>query len=104
MSETVDVWEGDLFDRAASARVLHKLVLQKFKEEQYNSVEALCFSVDGDWGAGKSFFLKRWAQDLRNQQHAVIEFDAWANDLSEEPLLGFLAELRDVESRAKLSH
>lgn len=95
MSETVDVWEGDLFDRAASARVLHKLVLQKFKEEQYSSVEALCFSVDGDWGAGKSFFLKRWAQDLRNQQHAVIEFDAWANDLSEEPLLGFLAELRD---------
>lgn len=95
MSEPVDVWEGDLFDRAASARVLHKLVLQKFNEEQYNSVEALCFSVDGDWGAGKSFFLKRWAQDLRNQQHAVIEFDAWANDLSEEPLLGFLAELRD---------
>jgi hypothetical protein len=95
MSETVDVWEGDKFDRETSARMLHALVLQKFKEEQYNSIEALCFSVDGDWGAGKSYFLKRWAQDLRNQQHAVIEFDAWANDLSEEPLLGFLAELRD---------
>lgn len=95
MSDPVDVWEGDKFDRETSGRLLHALVLQKFKEDQYNSVEALCFSVDGDWGTGKSFFLKRWAQDLRNQQHAVIEFDAWANDLSEEPLLGFLAELRD---------
>lgn len=99
MSDPVDVWEGDLFGRASSARLLHRLVLQKFKEEQYNSVEALCFSVDGDWGAGKSFFLKRWAQDLRNQQHAVIEFDAWANDLSEEPLFGFLAELREGLTR-----
>lgn len=90
-----DVWDGDLLDREKCSRFLYNYVLHKSSLERYSKEEALCFAIDAEWGAGKSFFLNRWAQDLRNSGHAVIEFDAWANDLSEDPLLGFMAELRD---------
>jgi hypothetical protein len=56
---------------------------------------ALCFALDGDWGAGKSFFVERWSKDIEACQHPIIHFDAWANDLSDDPLVGFLAALKE---------
>ncbi|MDO9006459.1 MAG: P-loop NTPase fold protein [Aquabacterium sp.] len=90
-------WEGDLLGRKASADFLHRLVLQKMtsKGGEVAQSAALCFALDSAWGTGKTFFLKHWAEDLRNCDHPVIEFDAWQNDLAEEPLVGFLAELRN---------
>ena len=37
-------------------------------------------SIEAEFGMGKSFFAERWANDLRDQGHAVIEFDAWRTD------------------------
>lgn len=95
MAEAPNFWEGDLLKRKESAQFLYRYVTYKCSQPHYREQEALCFAVDGEWGSGKSFFLKRWATELRHMGHPVIEFDSWVNDLSEDPLIGFMAELRD---------
>ena len=45
------------------------------------------------WGNGKTTFLKMWAQELRNQNHAVVEFNAWETDFCEHPFIALFSEL-----------
>ena len=100
MSEsTEDHWQDDTLDRAALARHLSTLV--EYRYERYHAKGqrgALCVAIDADWGVGKTFFVERWSKDLESK-HPVIRFDAWLNDLSDEPLLGFVAVLRDQLSQ-----
>lgn len=92
-----EIWGDDLIGgRKSSADMLYQLVMHKVAERQYREKEALCFTLDGDWGAGKSFFLERFTRQLKGQEHSVVRFDAWINDLSEQPLLGFMVELREA--------
>ena len=43
--------------------------------------------------AGKTTFLKIWAQVLRKQHISVIEFNAWETDFSDDPFVALCAEL-----------
>ncbi len=55
-------------------------------------------SLHAPYGAGKSYFLDRFALDLRDQGHCVIRFNAWETDFSSDPLMALLAQiLRDLE-------
>lgn len=95
MAEVSTHWDDDLLERRENAQFLYNLVIQKYKK--YHSKEgssALCFALDADWGAGKSFFIDRWSKDVEIFEHPTIHFDAWANDLSDDPLIGFLASLK----------
>ena len=84
-------------------------IIQK-RQLSTKTTGSICMALDGDWGSGKSFFVERWVEDLKRDGHAVIRFDAWKNDLSEEPLVGLLATLQaetrkifsvlDVETKA----
>lgn len=92
---TRPAWDGDALDRAPTGDFLYELATQKYLA--YHSKPgsgALCFALDADWGAGKTFFVERWSRDVETKGHPVIHFDAWVNDLSDDPLLGFMASLR----------
>ena len=52
-------------------------------------------NVNGAWGSGKSFFVNRWAEQLRQAGHPVVEFNAWENDSVEDPLAPLIASLID---------
>ncbi|WP_181147572.1 KAP family P-loop NTPase fold protein [Acidovorax radicis] len=89
-------WPDDLMQRRDSGDFLYKLIQSKY--ESYiasNKKASLTFALDGDWGTGKSFFIERWSEDIKNGEHVVIHFDAWTNDLSDDPLLGFMAEIKN---------
>lgn len=43
-------------------------------------------NLDGEWGSGKSFFIKSW-HALIKDKHPVCYIDAWKTDFSKEPLL-----------------
>lgn len=89
-------WDDDLLDRKENGTFLYKLVMQRYKS--YHSAPgspAMCFALDADWGAGKTFFIDRWSNDVAACDHPTIHFDAWANDLSDDPLVGFLSTLRN---------
>ncbi len=52
-------------------------------------------SVDGGWGTGKTFLLKRWRQDLENHGWQAIYFNAWEDDFSDDPLLAIIGQLSE---------
>ena len=47
------------------------------------------------WGAGKTTFIRIWAQFLRNQGYPVIEFNAWSTDYSNDPFLALSSEINE---------
>jgi hypothetical protein len=56
-------------------------------------------NVNGAWGTGKSFFVQRWAEQLRQAGHPVVEFNAWENDSVEDPLAPLIATLIDSQKK-----
>ena len=82
-----DPFKNDLLVREDTVKVLTSIV---------RSIEGPCvLSVDAGWGAGKTTFLKMWAQHLRNEKFPVVEFNAWETDFSEEPFIALSTELTE---------
>ncbi|MCY3825134.1 MAG: P-loop NTPase fold protein, partial [Nitrospinae bacterium] len=82
-----DPFKNDLLGRRETVEVLTNIV---------GSIEGPCvLSVDAAWGAGKTTFLKMWAQHLRNEGFPVVEFNAWETDFSEEPFIALSTELTE---------
>ena len=52
-------------------------------------------AVDAAWGAGKTTFLKLWAQHLLNKGFPVVKFNAWENDFSGTPFVVLSSELTE---------
>lgn len=50
-------------------------------------------SLNSPWGTGKTTFVRLWLAHLRRQERAVVYFNAWETDFSDDPLLSFLGEI-----------
>jgi hypothetical protein len=68
--------ENDLFGRKPIAEGMTNLLTKVSSP--------LTVAVDGQWGSGKTVFLKMWAGELRKQNIPVAYFDAFANDHNED--------------------
>ena len=80
-------FEYDLLDRKEKIDVLTRLV---------GNIEGPCaMAVDAAWGAGKTTFLKMWAQHLRNEGFPVVEFNAWETDFTGEPFVALSSEITE---------
>ncbi|MCY4005345.1 MAG: P-loop NTPase fold protein [Rhodobacteraceae bacterium] len=72
--------DQDVLDRRPLGQSLSRLL---------NAVEdSLVVALDGQWGTGKTYFLKRWVQaHLKDHESAtVLYFDAFAHDYRSAPL------------------
>ena len=88
-----DIPEGNPFandklDREKFAKVLTSVV----NTYQNGAVIAL----NGTWGTGKTTFVKMWKQRLKSNDFPVIYYNAWEDDISEEPLLSLLRNLNEI--------
>ena len=79
------IFENDLLDREEAITDLSQLI--------ENQEEALVLSVNADWGAGKTTFVRLWQAHLKKKGIESIYFSAWNNDFSNEPLVAILGEL-----------
>ncbi len=87
-------WAGDVMGRKAHAKFLSAYIEKRMAD----SSGSLTVAIDAAWGAGKTFFITRWAEDLKSQKRGVIVFDAWKHDTSSDAVVGFMAELqRDMQ-------
>lgn len=80
--------DDDILRRAETGKSLSRLV------EQVE--DPLVIAIDGRWGVGKSYFLKRWAgaHALQNDGRAkTVYFDAFANDYMSDPLVSLLSAI-----------
>ena len=59
-------------------------------------------SLDGRWGTGKTFLLKRWQQDLENQGWQAIYYNAWEDDFAGDPLISVTGQLSEHLKKGSL--
>lgn len=82
--------ETDLLERKRTGQALSNLV------DRID--DPLVIALDGNWGTGKSHFLKRWvgAHSLENGSSATtVYFDAFENDYLNDPLPALVSALTD---------
>lgn len=90
MAETL---AGDRLDRARYAEFLTNYLAAEGKQRNY------VLNLNAEWGAGKTWFIKRWYMELR-QHYPTVYIDAWQQDFSDDPLLtvisSIIEQLRDA--------
>ncbi|MFT6788963.1 MAG: hypothetical protein ACJAVX_002329 [Pseudoalteromonas rhizosphaerae] len=83
---------ADKLDRARYATFLTRLLIQEGFDEnrpQEEQKRNYVLNLNAEWGAGKTYFLKRWSQELKN--FPVVYIDAWQQDYSDDPFLTVIA-------------
>ncbi len=86
-------WADDALDRGAVADRLTAIV--------GGQEVPFALSVDGRWGTGKTFLLKRWKQELATQGWEAIYYNAWEDDFAHDPLLAILSQLQGSLDRGR---
>lgn len=89
-----DIWEGDKLDREKIAKRLTNIV-----EDQD---APFVISLDGRWGTGKTFLLKRWQAQLVEDGFEAIYFNAWEDDFCDDPLLAIIGQLTEHFQEGRL--
>ncbi len=88
-NKTWNDWkEWDQLKRDELADKLHRLVAGRRKEP-------LTISLDGQWGTGKTFFLKLWEKYLKTHEITVIYYNAWDDDYCSDPLAPLLHHIKE---------
>lgn len=89
--------EVDLYCTAFSDDLLGRVKIGKALSDVIENIDdPLVVAVDGRWGTGKSYFLKRWAgaHRLQNNGKAVtVYFDAFSHDYLSDPLIALVSAL-----------
>ncbi|MGF1649318.1 MAG: P-loop NTPase fold protein, partial [Hyphomicrobiaceae bacterium] len=84
------VFDNDILGRESVSKSLSAL-LDRIEDP-------LVIALDGPWGSGKSYFLKRWVGAHREQNNGkalTLYFDAFANDYLSDPMVALLSALTD---------
>ncbi|MDR0807980.1 MAG: KAP family NTPase [Gemmobacter sp.] len=84
----------DPFDRKGTGKALSDLV-ERIEDP-------LVIALDGGWGSGKTWFLKRWVGAHRKENGSratTVYFDAFAHDFMDEPLIGLTAAIGECPSK-----
>jgi KAP family P-loop domain len=92
------IWQDDVLDRRGFADFLTKALTEQTRvvSESERQPRGLTVALDAGWGTGKTFFVKHWADDLKQRGHPVVFFDAWENDLGEEAAIALMAAIKDT--------
>ncbi|CNJ78152.1 Predicted P-loop ATPase [Yersinia mollaretii] len=80
-------YPADRLDRAKYAEFLTKFLIEKGKNENY------VLNLNAQWGAGKTWFLRRWAEEIEDK-YPVVFIDAWKSDHSKDPFLAVITEIQ----------
>jgi len=54
-------------------------------------------AINGEWGTGKTTFVKMWQANLKKNGFHTIYFNAWENDFISDPIVALLGELKSAE-------
>lgn len=83
----------DRLNRGKYAEFLTNYLRDYF--ETRNMESSYVLNLNAEWGAGKTWFLKRWQQTIQSH-HPTAYIDAWQNDFSDDPLLTVISGVFDA--------
>jgi hypothetical protein len=90
-----DFFPEDKLGRVKYATFLTKLLSsQGFDEmrDDGNQKKNYVLNLNAEWGAGKTYFLKRWSEDIK-EYYPVVYIDAWKKDYSDDPLMTVISSI-----------
>ena len=82
-----DPFQFDELDRKSSVETLVSIVDA--------AITPCVIAIDGEWGSGKTTFLKMGSEHMRAQGYHVAWFNAWETDFATNPFQALSAELTD---------
>ncbi|WP_429195309.1 KAP family P-loop NTPase fold protein [Aeromonas veronii] len=77
---------ADRLDRARYAEFLTNYLAAEGKQRNY------VLNLNAEWGAGKTWFIKRWYVELK-AHYPTVYIDAWQQDFSDDPLLTVISSI-----------
>ena len=89
MPEAGHPFSEDKLNREPIAQMLTRLI-----DNLSNSGAVI--ALDGEWGVGKTTFVRMWKQSLVDNEYRTLYFNAWESDYIDDPLIALLGELKDV--------
>ncbi|MGU5680685.1 KAP family P-loop NTPase fold protein [Aeromonas allosaccharophila] len=81
-----DPLSADRLDRARYAEFLTNYLAAEGKQRNY------VLNLNAEWGAGKTWFIKRWYMELK-AHYPTVYIDAWQQDFSDDPLLTVISSI-----------
>lgn len=87
----------DKLGREKYATFLTKLLASQGYDDQRTDDDKkrnYVLNLNAEWGAGKTYFLKRWSEDLK-EYYPVVYVDAWKKDYSDDPLMTVISSIID---------
>lgn len=81
-------WRDDALQRQGIATELDALVAQLA-----GGAESASIALDGSYGTGKTFILKRWVQEMQDRGQVAVYYNAWENDCDDDPLVSMIETL-----------
>lgn len=86
---TCDPFKNDLLDRKSFAQSLAATL---------GGIEGPgVFAIDGQWGTGKSTFVRMFEQHLVNEGFRVVTINAWETDYADDPLAALVSGVAAAE-------
>ncbi len=86
-TQPLDTLPSDHMERSKHAEFLTAFLVNKSKTGNY------VLNLNAGWGAGKSYFLKRWIETIKDY-YPTVYIDAWRDDHLKDPLLNVVAEIK----------
>lgn len=83
--DTNNIWQDDALNREREAKVLESLIASQ------DGPLTLC--LDGAWGTGKTFFLRRFKLQWETNGGKALYFNAWEDDNLDDPLIALIGQL-----------
>lgn len=82
----IEVFTRDTLHRGKYAKFLHDYLVDNSSNNGY------VLNLNAQWGAGKTYFIKRWIDSIR-ENHPVVYIDAWKQDYSDDPMLTVISSI-----------
>ncbi len=60
------------------------------------SEESFVMTVSAPYGGGKTFFIDLWKKYLENNGYKTLYYNAWENDVADNPLMSFIASFDEL--------
>ena len=76
-------------DIAGRKEFCDKIKKRILKEYQSLQEEGYSVSINGSYGTGKTWLLKMWMEDLKDQGFSVEYLDIWKDEIFGNPLISF---------------
>lgn len=96
-SDEIDIPEEEPFKNCALDRKKYAEILTDIVSVYSKS--GCVLALNGEWGSGKTTFVKMWKQLLTKKGFQTLYFNAWESDYTTDPLIAMLSEFKSLKSK-----